>query len=182
MVSLASPLKLSDVIRSWWFRNPKPPPGMYGNGCVQKNHVKNMGRFTYLPYQLVFLAGFLGLPSTVVRILCTNSLRFACLSVCVLKPPALVPKNKTWARSVRKPFVWVLVGKFHQRVRRRSEGLKPTAGGLKFQHFFWFMLLLPSWKLTWHWKITIFNGKYIFIHGGFSNVMLVFRGVWGIFS
>ena len=27
------------------------------------------------------------------------------------------------------------------------------------------------------WKIPIFNRKYIFIHGGFSIVMLVFRGV-----
>ena len=25
------------------------------------------------------------------------------------------------------------------------------------------------WKLTWHWKIPIFNTKYIFIHGGFSS-------------
>ncbi len=34
---------------------------------------------------------------------------------------------------------------------------------------------LPS-SLTWHWKITIYNRKYIFIHGGFYTAMLVFRG------
>ena len=32
-------------------------------------------------------------------------------------------------------------------------------------------------KLTWQWKITIFNGRYIFLNGGFSIVMLVFQGV-----
>ncbi len=43
------------------------------------------------------------------------------------------------------------------------------------------ILLIPSLatyytpsKLTWHWKIPIFNRKYIFIHGGWSIVMLVF--------
>ena len=38
---------------------------------------------------------------------------------------------------------------------------------------------LTPWKLTWHWKITIFNRKYIFIHGRFSIVMLVFGDVTG---
>ena len=33
------------------------------------------------------------------------------------------------------------------------------------------------WKLTWLWKIPIFNRKYIFIYGGFFIVMLVFRWV-----
>ena len=33
-----------------------------------------------------------------------------------------------------------------------------------------------SRKLTWQVKITIFNRRYIFIHGCFSIVMLVFRG------
>ncbi len=28
---------------------------------------------------------------------------------------------------------------------------------------------LHHWKLRWHWKIIIFNRKYIFIHGGFSK-------------
>ena len=36
---------------------------------------------------------------------------------------------------------------------------------------------LHPYKLTWHWKLPIFNRKYIFIHGGFSIVMLVFAGV-----
>ena len=36
-------IEVSDVIRRWWFRNPKPPPGMYGNGCVQKPVLKTWG-------------------------------------------------------------------------------------------------------------------------------------------
>ena len=34
-----------------------------------------------------------------------------------------------------------------------------------------------TWKLTWHWKITIFNKKYMdsFMAGFFQPVMLVFR-------
>ena len=40
-------------------------------------------------------------------------------------------------------------------------------------------LQLHPWKLTWHWKIRMFNRKYIFIHGGFSTVMLVFLGCNG---
>ena len=32
-------------------------------------------------------------------------------------------------------------------------------------------------KLTWQWKIHIFNRRYIFIHASFSIVMLVFQGV-----
>ena len=39
---------------------------------------------------------------------------------------------------------------------------------------------LPPWKLTWHWK-PIVNKKFIFIHGGFSIVMLVLGG-YTIFS
>ena len=35
---------------------------------------------------------------------------------------------------------------------------------------------LHPWKLRWHWKIARFNRKYIFLHGGFS-IVLVF---WGI--
>ena len=35
---------------------------------------------------------------------------------------------------------------------------------------------LHPWKLTRQRKIPMFNRKYIFIHGGFSIVMLVFRG------
>ncbi len=31
------------------------------------------------------------------------------------------------------------------------------------------MYNVHPWKLTWHWKIPIFNRKYIFIHGGFSS-------------
>ena len=37
--------------------------------------------------------------------------------------------------------------------------------------------LLHSWKLTIHWQMSMFNRKYIFIHGGFSIVILVFGGV-----
>ena len=33
------------------------------------------------------------------------------------------------------------------------------------------------WKLTWQWKRTIFNRRYIFIHGCFSIFTLVFGGV-----
>ena len=36
--------------------------------------------------------------------------------------------------------------------------------------------MLHPWKLTWHWKITIFNRRYLQMVG-FSIVMLVFRGV-----
>ena len=37
---------------------------------------------------------------------------------------------------------------------------------------------LQPWKLTWHW--TIFNRKYMFIHGGFSsNRHVSFRGGGG---
>ena len=38
---------------------------------------------------------------------------------------------------------------------------------------------LHPWKLTWHCRSPVFNRKYIkyiFIHGGFSMVMLVFEG------
>ena len=62
-------------------------------------------------------------------------------------------------------------------------GIETQGGSLKFQHFFVVHVVVTLLKthMTLE-KITIFNGKYIFIHGGFSNVMLVFRGVWGIFS
>ena len=43
--------------------------------------------------------------------------------------------------------------------------------------FPWFSNKYTPWKLTWHWKIIIFNIRYIFIHGCCSIVMLVFGGV-----
>ena len=47
----------------------------------------------------------------------------------------------------------------------------------KFEQVFIHQLFLTcSWKLTWHWTILIFNKQYIFIHGGYSIVMLVFLG------
>ena len=36
---------------------------------------------------------------------------------------------------------------------------------------------LQPWKLTWHWKLLIFNRKYVFIWWTFPPVMLVFGGV-----
>lgn len=33
---------------------------------------------------------------------------------------------------------------------------------------------IHPWKLSWHWKIPIFNRKYIVIHGRCSIVMVVF--------
>ena len=44
----------------------------------------------------------------------------------------------------------------------------------QFRRIWW----IHPWKLTWHWKIPIFNRKYIFIPGGFSSVMLVFGSVY----
>ena len=46
----------------------------------------------------------------------------------------------------------------------------------------WLAGFLPSavlhpWKLTWHWKIPILNRKHIFIHGGCSIVIWLFRGL-----
>ena len=40
-------------------------------------------------------------------------------------------------------------------------------------------MVIPPWKLTWQWEITMFNRRFsIFIHGWFFQpVMLVFRGV-----
>ena len=40
--------------------------------------------------------------------------------------------------------------------------------------YFWGISFVIPWKLTWHWKITIFNRKYI--------VMLVFRGGSALFE
>ena len=39
------------------------------------------------------------------------------------------------------------------------------------------ILYLPSSKLPWHWKITIFNREYIFNPGPFSIAMLVYQRV-----
>ena len=36
--------------------------------------------------------------------------------------------------------------------------------------------MVHPWKLTWHWKIPIFNRKYIFVHGGFSISHVSFLG------
>ena len=118
-------------------------------------------------YQLVFLARISGCHQQ-VRILIHQQPAFR-MSVCVSLNPALAPKN-TNLGSLRsmQPFVWVLVGKFHQRVRRRSEGLKPTAGGLKFQHFFWFMLLVTLLKTN----MTLEN--HIFSMGNTSSFMVDF--------
>ena len=41
-----------------------------------------------------------------------------------------------------------------------------------------FHILLPSGRLTWQWKTTIFDGRYIFLHGRFPIAMLVLRGVF----
>ena len=45
-----------------------------------------------------------------------------------------------------------------------------------FKPFTQFLKKLPPWKLTWHWKIPIFNRKYIFIHGGCSSQSCLFSG------
>ena len=34
---------------------------------------------------------------------------------------------------------------------------------------------IHPWKLTWHWKMPMFNRKHLSSNGGFSIVMLVFR-------
>ena len=44
--------------------------------------------------------------------------------------------------------------------------MNPNDGSMMFN-------AMPSRKLTWQWKTTIFNRRYIFIHGGFpiANVI-----------
>jgi len=53
----------------------------------------------------------------------------------------------------------------------RWVGIKWSEASLHFVCYF------PPWKLTWHWKIHMFNRKYIFIHGGFS-IAILYDGVY----
>ena len=57
----------------------------------------------------------------------------------------------------------------------------PTHAPGNSQPYEWIMNhycpFIPPKKQTWQWKGTIFNRRYIFIHGCFLIVMFVFRGV-----
>ena len=42
--------------------------------------------------------------------------------------------------------------------------------------------MVHPWKLTWHWKVPMFNRKYIDSNGRCSIVMFVFGGVYRILN
>ncbi len=67
-------------------------------------------------------------------------------------------------------FLWKKLDHSHVRVYWFANGcLRVLALILHPRNF-----TLPPQQLTWQWEITIFNRRYIFIHGCFSIVILVF--------
>ncbi len=52
-----------------------------------------------------------------------------------------------------------------------KKGGFPTSLVTKYLSKIFRSKILTPWKLAWHWKLLIFNRKYIFIHGGFSAML-----------
>ena len=110
MTALASPKSIRCHTSLMVQKSQGQPPWDVWKRMCAKTHVKNMGRFTYLPYQLVFLAGFLGLPSTSVRIFSHQQPAFRTLSVCVPYTPPWRRKNKPLgslrSKAIRMGLGW----------------------------------------------------------------------------
>lgn len=86
-----------------------------------------------------------------------------------IHPPTPFDTGKTYRVVGERTFgIPVLADSYSQKRMNEKNYLRNARLAKHVQGF-----KLHHWKLTWHWKIIILNGKYSFIHAGFSIAMLV---------